>query len=245
MLGPGLDPNMEQFLYESGRVYRYLASTTSSQDEARAMAQEGAPEGSLVVAEGQTAGRGRQGRSWQSAAGDSLTFSLVLRPILPVTQLPLIAFAAGVALREACGVGGLKWPNDLLAPNKAKLAGILLEAGGGVCILGIGLNIKAASEGGEPLDNWSSLGRTEVLEAFLSKFEHHYTAVSYKPQYVLNLWRQYSYTLGQEVTLKNPPLRGKAIGIAEDGSLLVESSGIHVVSAGDVELVGLLGGEKL
>ncbi|HEU4740410.1 MAG TPA: biotin--[acetyl-CoA-carboxylase] ligase [Meiothermus sp.] len=227
-----------------GRAYRYLGRTTSTQDAVKAWAEEGAPEGALVVAETQEKGRGRRGRPWQSAPGASLTFSVLLRPRLPPERFPLLSFAAGVALREACGVGGLKWPNDLLAPDGRKLAGILLEAGRGYVVLGVGLNIREAPPGAAALAEFGPVDRLEVLAGFLNRLGHSYASLEDKVSQVLTAWRRYSLTLGQEVSLETPqgPLRGRAADIAEDGSLLMEVSGtIRRVTSGDVALIGTFG----
>ncbi|WP_276955338.1 biotin--[acetyl-CoA-carboxylase] ligase [Allomeiothermus silvanus] len=245
-----------------GRAYRYLRRTTSTQDAVKAWAEEGAPEGALVVAETQEKGRGRRGRPWQSAPGASLTFSVLLRPRLPPERFPLLSFAAGVALREACGVGGLKWPNDLLASDGRKLAGILLEAGRGYVVLGVGLNIREAPPGAAALAEFGPVERLEVLAGFLNRLGHSYASLEAgfrgdsrvagfrgdsrvdKVSQVLTAWRRYSLTLGQEVLLETPqgPLRGRAADIAEDGSLLVEVSGtIRRVTSGDVALIGTFG----
>jgi len=246
-----LDPELHSFLAQSGWVYRYVERTTSSQDEARSLAAGGAPEGTIVVAEVQTAGRGRQGRSWQSAPGASLTFSLLLRPKLPPDGLALLSFAAGVALREACGVGGLKWPNDLLSLDGHKLAGVLVEAAlkpeGVVAVLGIGLNIKPpVPEGAAALGEFNNKSRTQILRSFLQRFEALYQSLASDAASILELWRGYSYTLGREVVIRTArgEMRGRAVALAEDGSLLVESGSTRqVVSAGDVSLIGLLGGK--
>ncbi|MER3480409.1 MAG: biotin--[acetyl-CoA-carboxylase] ligase [Meiothermus sp.] len=227
-----------------GCPYQYLERTTSTQDVVKAWAEEGAPEGALVVAEVQEQGRGRRGRPWQGAPGESLTFSLLLRPRTPPERLPLLSFAAGVALRQACGVGGLKWPNDLLAPDGRKLAGVLLEAGRGYVVLGVGLNVRWAPPGAAALAEFGGPGRLEVLAGFLNRLGHLYASPEGQADRILLAWRRYSLTLGREVSLETSqgPVRGRATDIAEDGSLLVEVSGeIRRISSGDVALIGRLG----
>jgi BirA family biotin operon repressor/biotin-[acetyl-CoA-carboxylase] ligase len=244
-----LDPQLKHFLQASRRTYRYLLSTTSTQDEIRTLEAEGAAEGSLVIAEAQTAGRGRRGRSWQSQPGAALTFSLLLKPRLAPVQLPLLSFAVAVALRQAVGVGGLKWPNDLLSPDRRKLAGILVEAalkpGGASVYVGVGINIKLpVGEGRAALEEFSQLSRVPVLEAFLHHLEPLYQTLHTHPAEVLQRWHSYSYTLGQPVavTTSNGVIQGIATGIAEDGGLMIESEGeMHKVSAGEVALIGYIG----
>jgi BirA family biotin operon repressor/biotin-[acetyl-CoA-carboxylase] ligase len=131
------------------RAYRSIAST---QALARAWAEAGAPEGAVVLADHQTAGRGRRGRGWAAPAGSALLFSLVLRPPLPVPRWPEIPLAAGCAVAEgmeavAPVTAVLKWPNDVLVAGR-KLAGILAEGVAGtppLVVLGIGLNVSQAA----------------------------------------------------------------------------------------------------
>ncbi|RIH83678.1 Bifunctional ligase/repressor BirA [Calidithermus terrae] len=230
-----------------GQPYRYLGHTTSTQDELRRWAEEGAPEGAVVLAERQTAGRGRMGRPWVSAPGASLTFSLLLRPRVPVALLPL---AVGVALREAVGLGGLKWPNDLLAPDGRKLAGILVEAkaGGpvpGVVVLGIGLNVlPPVPPAAAALSEFMPVNRADLLAGILEELENQYENLS-KPERILEHWKKYSVTLGKEVSIRTPrgEMQGRALDLAEDGALVVESQGgTERIAAGDVSLIGRLGG---
>jgi BirA family biotin operon repressor/biotin-[acetyl-CoA-carboxylase] ligase len=230
-----------------GRPYRYLGHATSTQDVLRQWAEEGAPEGAVVLAERQSAGRGRMGRPWISAPGSSLTFSLLLRPRASIALLPL---AVGVALREAVGLGGLKWPNDLLTPDGRKLAGILVEARmgsslPGLAIVGIGLNVRPpVPPGAAALSEFSPVHRAELLARILEELENQYENLS-KPEHILENWKKYSVTLGQEVTIQTPrgELRGRALDLAEDGALVVESQGAtERIAAGDVSLIGRLGG---
>jgi BirA family transcriptional regulator, biotin operon repressor / biotin---[acetyl-CoA-carboxylase] ligase len=129
-----------------GRPYRYLERCESTQRELRA----DAPEGAVVVAEEQTAGRGRLGRPWMAAAGTSLLFSLNLRPAVETRRLPELSIVAGRASAEAIWqVAGLrpeiKLPNDLLVDER-KLAGILAEAREERVVLGIGINVNVPPE---------------------------------------------------------------------------------------------------
>ena len=164
-----------QLLDLGGRAYRYLGTLDSTQDELRRWAAdplEPAPPGALVLAERQTAGRGRRGRIWEGG-GRNLTFSLLLPPGLDLASLGLLPLAAGVAVcqvtRALAGVGGLKWPNDLLAPDGRKLAGLLLEAdlrGEEVAraVLGLGLNVASAPAGAACLHEFRpGLPRAQLL----------------------------------------------------------------------------------
>lgn len=139
-----------------------LAETTSTNDLAKAAAREGAPHGSMWVAERQTAGRGRQGRRWTAAAGESLLFSVLLRTPCAPSRLPLLSLVAGLAVRDAIAAAlatdtrvVVKWPNDVLVRDTKgsalrKISGVLVEsmlAGSEVegIVVGIGVNVHTRS----------------------------------------------------------------------------------------------------
>ncbi|MFC5848341.1 biotin--[acetyl-CoA-carboxylase] ligase [Deinococcus petrolearius] len=238
-----------------GRAMRYAGTVVSTQDEARAWADDPhapAPHGAVCVAERQTGGRGRRGRAWDTRSG-VLVFSVLLRRELSLAELALAPLAAGVALHAAATRGapelalGLKWPNDLLSGDGRKVAGILLEAelrgeAARRAVLGIGVNVSAAPPGAAHLGEWRpGLTRAELLGDVLAALEH---GLAQPPGAVLDAWRAASLTLGRAVTVATP--RGPVTGVAEDldasGSLLVRSAPgiLHTVSAGDVQLVGAL-----
>ncbi|MFQ5571689.1 MAG: biotin--[acetyl-CoA-carboxylase] ligase, partial [Rhodothermales bacterium] len=138
-----------------GRSMRSYQAVDSTNTAALQWASDGAPEGSVILANVQTAGRGRQGRSWHSAAGQNLTFSVILRPSLPPARLSLITLGAGVAVAEAVEAltaplsTTIKWPNDVLLEG-TKCCGMLLEStldetGTATVILGIGLNVNQSA----------------------------------------------------------------------------------------------------
>ncbi|KOX89660.1 Bifunctional ligase/repressor BirA [Thermus aquaticus] len=226
-----------------GKPYRYLGRVGSTQDILRAWAEAGAPEGALVLAEVQERGRGRRGRPWESRPGESLTFSLLLRPALPLSALSLLPLLAGLALFEAVGLGGLKWPNDLLAPDGRKLAGVLLEAKAegeevAYALLGVGVNVAWAPEGAASLQEFGPYSRREVLLAFLRRLEALLPLLE-DPEALLARYRQASYTLGRRVRVETPKgvVEGVAQEVLPDGSLLV--GGVRV-GAGEVALLPLL-----
>ncbi len=167
-----------------GRPATFRRETTSTNDDAKAALSAGAPHGSLFVADFQTAGRGRQGRSWQGEAGASLLFSVLLRCPIAGRVAGAIPVAAGICLAEAIdGLAGrtiarVKWPNDVLI-NGRKVAGVLSEAtvrSGSVegVIVGVGVNVGKMQDAIELSTSLADAGvtvaRVDVLEAFLSRF---------------------------------------------------------------------------
>jgi len=191
-----------------------LQSVTSTQDVARPL-----PIGSLVVAEHQTAGRGRRDRRWESPAGTALLVSFVLDPN------PLLSLAAGVAAAEACGSGvRLKWPNDLLLRG-AKLGGILVEATPTKAICGIGINLTWSPPGAAML-NEDRDGLLEKLSVALRRWS------SARPEAVLARWRELSDTLGRQVRVELPGrvIEGTAEAIGPDGELIVDGVAVRVGS---------------
>jgi BirA family transcriptional regulator, biotin operon repressor / biotin---[acetyl-CoA-carboxylase] ligase len=127
----------------------HLASVASTQDEARARARSGAPSATVIIADHQTAGRGRAGRSWESAPGRGLWLTLIHRSGRPVRVWPALTSAAALAVChaiESTGLSpGIRWPNDVLIRGK-KVSGILAEVDGDAALIGIGLNVSHAPE---------------------------------------------------------------------------------------------------
>jgi BirA family biotin operon repressor/biotin-[acetyl-CoA-carboxylase] ligase len=201
----------------------------------------GAPDGLVVAAELQTAGRGRLDRSWEAEAGAALLVSVLLRPAdLPVSRWFLLGAAAAVAAREACHqVGGftpaLKWPNDLLVGDR-KLAGILGEAAGEAAVVGMGLNVHAAPPGAAWADQAAGrrLDRSELLAAWLGGLDGH---LGHWDD-LLGAYRQACATIGREVVVEQGHRRlvGRAEGIDDEGRLVVQGANgrPEAVAAGDV-----------
>ncbi len=154
-----------------GRELRCLPEVTSTNDLLKALARQGAPEGLVLLAERQTAGRGRLGRNFQSPAGKGLWLSLLLRPQCPPERLPQVTALTAVAVRRAilaaCGLEtGIKWPNDLVWQGR-KLCGILteLETGGDglALVIGIGLNVSQQPEDFPPELRPTAVSLTQAL----------------------------------------------------------------------------------
>jgi BirA family biotin operon repressor/biotin-[acetyl-CoA-carboxylase] ligase len=220
-----------------GRPRLHLRATTSTNDRARALAEEGAPHGALVTAAEQSAGRGRQGRTWSSPPGRALLLSLVLRD--PPTLLPL---AAALAVAEVAGPHArIKWPNDVLLDGR-KVAGILAEGRPheGWAVVGIGLNVAvrvdelppdvratAGTLGLEPAD------LEPMLERLLAALER---ALSLEDAALLDAYRERDALSGREVSWADGT--GTAVGVDGAGRLLVElaNGGRSALSAGEVHL---------
>jgi BirA family biotin operon repressor/biotin-[acetyl-CoA-carboxylase] ligase len=236
-----------------------VASTGSTNADLLAAAAAGAPEGRVLAAEEQTAGRGRLGRAWASVPGGSLTFSVLLRPAaVPLARRGWLTLLTGVAVAAAVrAVAGLeatlKWPNDVLLTD-GKLAGILAEQtpDAAAVIIGTGLNITtpagAVARGGLPAASLAAAGaavaRDELLLTILDELERWYAAFRADPDPqrsgLLAAYRAVSATLGQVVRVELPGgrmLTGTASDLDPEGRLLVaERPGAPAVpvSAGDV-----------
>ena len=236
-----------------------LAVCDSTNSELMRRAESGAPAGMVIVADSQTAGRGRRGRSWLSAPEASLTFSLLWRFNGPLARLSGLSLAVGVGLArglEQLGAQGicLKWPNDLLLRNDAgfaKLAGILVELTtdrrGTQAIIGIGLNLQPP--GGDLPQPAAGLSqsltaapdRHAVLAAILS--ELHTALEVFAAQGFAGVkadWQARHAWQGDLVEILGedaPPLRGRCLGADDDGALLLEAGGaVERIYAGDVSL---------
>jgi BirA family biotin operon repressor/biotin-[acetyl-CoA-carboxylase] ligase len=186
----------------------WVKSVASTQEIARPL-----PIGSVVVADHQTAGRGRLDRRWESPPGTALLVSFVLAPN------PLLSLAAGVAAAEACGRDvRLKWPNDLLLQG-AKVGGILVEVMATKAICGIGINLTWAPKGAAMLNR----DRDQLLDQLQVELERWCSA---KPDAVLARWRELSETLGRRVRVEmaGKVFEGIAEDIGHDGELIVDGT---------------------
>ena len=235
-----------------GREIEHHARITSTQDRARELVDAGCGP-MVVVADEQTAGRGRQGRTWSAPPGTSLLASWVFRP-LP-SDPALFALLAGVAVAralDALGVPGarLKWPNDVQLAGK-KLAGTLGDAvtapDGGALVLGIGVNAgQSAADLGE-LAAMATSCRIEGHEvdrlALLARITAQLDLLAASPderRTALDEWRSRSSVLGREVEVRGAAgsVRGLAREVAEDGALVLETaSGDRRILAGEVSLI--------
>lgn len=238
---------------ELGRTIEHHRRMGSTQERARALAESGTDD-ALVVAEEQTAGRGRQGRPWVAPAGAALLASWVFRP-LPADPA-LFALLAGVAVARGLASLGvpharLKWPNDVQLGEK-KVAGVLADAitgaGGGAMILGIGVNVhQSAAQLGELARIATSVAReTHVIDrlALLARVAAELRRIASDTEErraFLGEWRLRSSTLGHEVEVRGAEgaaVRGLAREVADDGALVLETpSGRRRILAGEVSVV--------
>jgi BirA family biotin operon repressor/biotin-[acetyl-CoA-carboxylase] ligase len=227
--------------------------STNADVAARARADE--PAGLVVVAEHQTAGRGRLDRSWVTPRRAALTLSLLVAPHeVPVARWPWLPLLTGLAVvdavRSAAGLdASLKWPNDVLL-GEAKVAGILVERverpSGAAAVVGIGLNVSSTRDElpvptatSLALAGARSLDRSVLLGAVLAAFSRWYDA--WRTGGGGGLVAPYSHacsTLGRQVRVELPgaaPVAGAAVGVDADGRLLVDDGArVHVLGAGDV-----------
>jgi BirA family transcriptional regulator, biotin operon repressor / biotin---[acetyl-CoA-carboxylase] ligase len=215
----------------------HLRRTDSTNERARGLAAAGAPHGALITAAEQTAGRGRQGRTWTAPPGRALLASLVLRP----DNAALVPLAAGVAVAETVGAGArIKWPNDVLVEGR-KVAGILVEGRPqeGWAVLGIGLNVAIRPDDFPPelRDTAGTLGREPAdLEPTLAALLGHLDRwLAAGQEEVIAAWRTRDALEGQPIAWNDGS--GKAVGIDDAGRLLVgTSSGTVALDAGEVHL---------
>lgn len=241
---------------------RYFDEVDSTQRVAAELAQNGAGQGTVVIAERQSAGRGRLGRVWHSPAGVNLYMTVILRPRMPLAQVPQLSLAAGVAVAEALekiapGLVALKWPNDIWL-RKRKAGGIIAEAvtdatQGLLCVLlGIGLNLNLASNDIPPelRDKATSVliatgrecDRVQFAATLFNLLGVRYRAAEQGGfSAVRELYERYFGLNGHPVTVIDGTSTSAGVvrGIDADGALLLETgSGLARILTGDVSLEG-------
>ena len=235
-------------------LYRSIGSTN---DEAKLLAASGAPEGLLVIADEQTAGRGRAGRRWITPPGQALACSLVLRPDLPAERATPLIMLAGLAVCRAIEQATplhavLKWPNDVLVAGK-KVAGLLLETALkddrlDYAVLGLGLNVSFAPPP-EAVDfpatsleaeAETEVGRLHVLRLFLEQLERLYPQLESRDKTLYHAWRTRLAMMGEPVTVRTAQGEetGRLDGVTPEGALILQQAGGQTIQllAGDVRL---------
>ena len=247
-----------------GRHLVYFPETDSTNIQAKRLGEEGAPEGTLVVAERQTAGKGRRGRTWSSPAGTSIYMSFLLRPNIPPRCAPMVTLIAGLAGAKAVNqVTGLnariKWPNDLVVNGK-KICGILTEMSAEMegihyIVTGIGINVNQKEFPEEIRDKATSLlleggrcfNRSQLIAGVMEWFEP-YVERFLETKDLSLLKEDYEEmlaNLNQEVQVLDPAgeYHGVCQGIDKDGQLLVErgDGSLSRVQSGEVSVRGIYG----
>ncbi len=226
-------------------LYEHYDTIDSTNIRARALAEAGCPNGALVVAEGQSEGRGRKGRLWTSPAGDGIYATLILHPKLPLEDTPLLTLLTAVAtaqsIIEVADIQpAIKWPNDILV-NGHKVAGILTEVSSDVdrvefALIGIGLNVNTSAEelpdrpifpaSSLAIEAGSHLSRARLLAAWLDRMESAYSRfIAGDRESLLNSWKQLAGIMGKRVTIKriHDSVSGTVKDIDSDGALILIS----------------------
>jgi BirA family biotin operon repressor/biotin-[acetyl-CoA-carboxylase] ligase len=240
-----------------GKPLHMLATTTSTNDEAKHAAKKGAAHGATWVADEQTAGRGRQGRTWVSPRGENLLFSTLVRLACPPSRLPLVALVVGLAVLEAVtraapGAGArIKWPNDVLV-GKKKIAGVLVEAvtmGSRVeaVVIGVGINVHTREFPDDLVDRATSVAllareppdRAVILADVLQSLDRDLYLVVARGLGLVRARLDAADALRGQRVRSDAGDEGIAAGIDDDGRLLVrrDDGVLARWSAGEVHLV--------
>jgi BirA family biotin operon repressor/biotin-[acetyl-CoA-carboxylase] ligase len=246
-----------------GRTIRFFETVDSTNTFAALEAAAGAAEGTVVVADTQTAGRGRQHREWDSPAGCNLYFSIVLRPRVPPRRIPQISLVAAVAMHRAlCDIVPavkflIKWPNDILTEDGLKVCGILCEGELETdsvhhAIAGIGLNVNARKFAPALRGTATSLRmltgantpRPAVLAAVLNRFEEAYTGWQAAPDLspLLPYLSKHSFLTNRTIEVRGMGngTAGGVIGLTPEGELILCTGRgrTATVACGDVHVLG-------
>ncbi len=237
-----------------GKKIYYFGTVSSSMDVAWQLGIKGSSEGTVVIAESQTKGRGRLGRNWFSPKYKGIYLSLILRPKILPNQMPLLTLMSAVsiceAIREKTGLTcQIKWPNDILIHHK-KLGGILTELNAETdlshfVVIGVGLNVnndkKTLLAGATSLKEQKKeeVNRLDLLQEILRKIEENYLVFQKKGgKPIIDKWRDWNITLGRRVRVvcQKQHIEGEALDIDIDGGLLIRNdSGLtQKVMTGDV-----------
>ena len=244
----------------AGRQIVYLPSVDSTNRRARQLAAEGAPHGTLVIADEQTAGRGRRGRGWISPAGEGVFMSLILRPQSHPSEVARLSMqtarAVALSIAQTTGLDArIKWPNDIVCGGR-KVCGMLLEMNADEqavhdVVAGIGINVHQTQFAPEIEKTASSLDllsgqrvcRAALVRAFLEAFERAEALAAQGA--LMDAYRARSATLGQRVQVIAPAgsFTGTALEVTDSGSLIVEDEEgqRREVLAADVSVRGLMG----
>lgn len=243
-----------------GQNIHYQESVDSTQKIAKTLSYENAPEGTVVIAEEQLLGRGRMNRAWYSPKYTGVWMSLILRPNIPLQKAPQLTLITAVAVVRAIEEvtklsPEIKWPNDILLHGK-KVTGILTELQAEAdqifaIIIGVGINVNQKLEDypeelhdiatSLAIEAGEKISRAQVIRSVLTNFEKlylQYLKEGFTP--IKLLWESYAISIGKTIIARtiNENIRGKALGITEDGVLLIEDEAgkIHHVYSADIDL---------
>jgi BirA family biotin operon repressor/biotin-[acetyl-CoA-carboxylase] ligase len=243
LLGNEILESLSTRIFGKQNIFHFM-ETDSTNLRAKSLAERGAPEGTVVVAELQTEGKGRRGRTWFSPPGEGLYVSLILRPAITPNDASKLTLMSAVAVVETLLTitplaVRIKWPNDIMVHGK-KLAGILTQVSTDMdivdyAIIGLGLNINTAQDGFPDnlkgvatsilLETGAVFPRVNLLRSYLESFEKWYDVLKTSGfQIVLERWRELSDIIGcrVRVDLPNHQHIGKVIDIDRDGFLLLQ-----------------------
>lgn len=236
----------------------HFASISSTNDYAKSIALE-AEEGTIIIADEQSKGRGRRGREWHSPANKNIYLSMILKPDLPIQQVPLFTQMAAAAVWEALEpiLPGLsiKWPNDLMLENR-KICGILTEMSGEMhalhyLVIGLGINVNTVTTDfpedlrtiGSSLriETGTVQSRQKLAANVIERLTHHYNHVMQTGSFesALDICRKRSNLLGETINIhtRDSVEAARAIEIDSDGRLVVETaSGMQALSSGEVSI---------
>lgn len=220
-----------------GAVIHRYDKVSSTNDTARKLAEDGAADGTVVVASEQTMGRGSRGRVWLSPPGLNLLVSVILRPNLPLDRMGELAFVAAVAvagaLRDSCGLdAAIKWPNDVRVRDK-KISGMIVETAKGAAILGVGINVNwtdlpeeiSSGATSAALELGHLVDMDGVLKSFAAELDISYGVYRARGfARTLEDWRELETTTGRKIIIAvdGECIEGVAASIDEHGSLIVE-----------------------
>ena len=243
---------------EMGREIISLGMVESTNSFAMELADKGASHGTVVIADSQTKGRGRMGRTWISPSGGNIYMSVILTPPMEFKEATLLTIMAGVAccgaLRNTTGLPvEIKWPNDLMVSHR-KLGGILTEIKSGAgkmvyAVMGIGINVNTKLKDFPPEvrtiatsisnEKGKTESRTVLIAEILNGLDHWYRVLAQKEEKtLLDEWRRLTSTMGKhvQVTMGEEIINGIAHDIDDEGRLIVRllSGALRRISFGDL-----------
>ena len=247
-----------------GRDVRYFQEITSTNQYAKKIGEEGAPQGTLVIADEQTRGKGRFGRVWATPPGTAVAMTLLLRPKLPPERISMVTLVMGLAVAKACRElydlpVGIKWPNDVVIDGR-KICGILTEMSAEMyavnfIVIGVGINTNIMEFPDELKETATSLklvlgyeiNRAELIAKVMELFERYYEMFEADGNLsgMVEDYQELLVNKGRMVRVLEPgnEYTGTALGINPEGELLVasEDGTVKVVYAGEVSVRGVYG----